>query len=390
MNYNWPIIRTINDILPTIKYRDEFIVAEREWGTVINYQVNYIDTFPRANTKDDALNLHYVLRRECRGIKFGLDGNILARPFHKFFNLNERSETADTNIDWNNPFKILQKLDGSMIHPILVDDTIFWCTKMGITDVADQAKSFAAKNAKYENFARDMIAKGITPLLEWCSRDQRIILDYSEDNLVLLALRNMITGEYINYNIMVNTALQYDIPIVDAFDGTFNGIAEFLEDVTDRENEEGYVLRFDTGHAVKVKNLWYCQLHKTKELLNFEKDVVGLVLRNTHDDAKSFMDQDNIDRLDKFADDLISNIKSTASELEWIVIEIRDNVGESQKKFAAGVMSNHNNVSGLLFNIDNGKDPYDTVIELILKNLGSSTRVDSVRHLFGDIYWRDY
>ena len=37
MNYEFPIIRNISDVLPAIHGRDEFVVAEKEGYTVINF-----------------------------------------------------------------------------------------------------------------------------------------------------------------------------------------------------------------------------------------------------------------------------------------------------------------------------------------------------------------
>ena len=39
MNYEFPTIRNISDVLPAIMGRDEFVVAEKEGYTVINYNV---------------------------------------------------------------------------------------------------------------------------------------------------------------------------------------------------------------------------------------------------------------------------------------------------------------------------------------------------------------
>lgn len=46
MNYEFPLIRNISDVLPAIAGRDEFVVAEKEGYTVINYNVMMGDTFP--------------------------------------------------------------------------------------------------------------------------------------------------------------------------------------------------------------------------------------------------------------------------------------------------------------------------------------------------------
>lgn len=389
MEYQWPIINTLDDILPAIEGRDEFVIAEREWGYVVNYFVNLIDTFPRTNTKDPALNERYAIRRECRGIKFGLDKKIIARPFHKFFNINERPETHDNLINWDDNFIILEKLDGSMVHPIHVDKLI-WCTKMGDTDVSKLAAAFVAENKKYEDIAMDLIGLNYLPLFEFCSRSQRIVIDYPEDNLVLLAVRHNITGEYMSYNTMVEVAAKHNIPVVQSFTGTFDGINKFLTDVITREGEEGYVIRFENGHAVKVKNVWYLQLHKTKELMSHEKDVWTLVLNNNHDDAKAFMEEDDQKNLDEFAEDLYTAITNKADELNWIVIAAKDNIGESKKKFAEFVLREHKDVSGLLFSIWDDKKPYDVVMNMIMKSLGSGPKLEKVRHLANGIKWEDY
>jgi hypothetical protein len=39
MNYDFPEIKTIQDVLPHIEGRDEFRVMDKDWYTVINYMV---------------------------------------------------------------------------------------------------------------------------------------------------------------------------------------------------------------------------------------------------------------------------------------------------------------------------------------------------------------
>jgi len=193
MNYDFPEIRTIDDVLPHIQGRDEFIVAERDFGTVINYAVSMADTFDMTGPDD----LGGAIRRECRGLKFYHNGEIAARPFVKFFNVGERDETQPHMIDMSLPHLIEEKRDGSMLHPMLVDGYIRWMTKMGITEVAMKAEEFVAKNTKYKDFAAWCINEKVTPIFEWTSPNNQIVLLYEEDQLTLLAIRHNITGEYL-------------------------------------------------------------------------------------------------------------------------------------------------------------------------------------------------
>lgn len=204
MHYKFPEIRTINDVLPHIEGREEFIVAEREGYTVINYAVSMEDTFPPVNVAGGSAKMRAErsltnrMRRECRGLIFYPDGRIMSRPFHKFFNIGEREETLPKNVNLTHSHVIFEKLDGSMIRPLLVDGHIRWGTKMGITEVAMQAETFVAKNKKYTDFAAWCIENNLTPCFEWCSLKQQIVIAYPEDKLVLLAVRHNITGEYLN------------------------------------------------------------------------------------------------------------------------------------------------------------------------------------------------
>lgn len=87
----------------------------------------------------------------------------------------------------------------SMITPIPVDGNIRWGTKMGVTDVALGAEEFVAKNPQYQELAKWCIQNKKTPIFEWVSRKQRIVIDYEEDNLILIAIRDNVTGEYMPY-----------------------------------------------------------------------------------------------------------------------------------------------------------------------------------------------
>ena len=204
MKYQFPYITHINDVLPAIQGRDEFLIAEREHYTVINYMVAMTDTFPEVRRKVGDTweeDCDAAIRRECRGLIFdNVTGEITRRPFHKFFNISEKDETQIINLDFNNNYDIYDKLDGSMVTAFEVrkgSGNIRFATKMGITEVAMQAEVFVAKHTKYMDFSKWCIENNLTPIFEWCSRKQRIVVDYPEDNLTLLAARHMITGEYI-------------------------------------------------------------------------------------------------------------------------------------------------------------------------------------------------
>lgn len=187
LSYEFPIINNISDVLPAIEGRDEFVVAVKEGYTVINYNVMMADTFD------------CPIRRECRGIIFDTaTGNIIRRPFHKFFNVNEREETQLNQLDFSKEHWIDTKLDGSMIAVFMHGGELIYGTKMVAPDFNELVKQFvAASDIDYDSFCRDVIEQGYTPIFEFMHPQKQIVIDYGKPALTLLAVRNMVTGEFL-------------------------------------------------------------------------------------------------------------------------------------------------------------------------------------------------
>lgn len=411
MTYKFPHITNISDVLPAIEGRDEFFVAEKEGYTVINYNVMMSDTFPDVETDFDEFSSSVdpniaKIRRECRGIIFdSKTGDIIRRPFHKFFNVNEREETQDHVIDLSRPHVILEKLDGSMIAPFIVTTDEFvekmdggyykkkmiWGTKMGATDVAKPVEEFVKNNPQYERFATSCIDNGVTPIFEWCSRKQRIVLDYKEDQLILTALRDMKTGEYAVFDSLNQYARYHSIPVVRAFDPQTD-MKAFLEYVRYLEDLEGFVVRFDDGHMLKLKCHWYLQIHKAKEAILQDRNIVELILDEKLDDIKAHLPTEDRDRLTQFENtinyDIARRVILIAMKLEYL----RDR-GIDRKTFAIDpkhsvgvdgfmrpiIFKNFDNdiISGLRI-VRIGED----VRNMIRNNLGRTAKYEAIRDVW--------
>lgn len=292
MFYKFPVIENINDVLPHIEGRPEFIVADRDDHIIINYAVAFADTFGPIESEGDAI------RRECRGMIFRKeDGRIVRRPFHKFFNVGEKEETQpDVIRAVLGKTTSLEKLDGSMISPYrLTDDLsdIRFGTKMGDTDVAKMIQPFLALNPQYVVFANAMIDSGFTPIFEFCSRSQRIVIDYPEDRLVLTAVRHMETGEYLQYGVMKKIGIDKGIEVVGTLD-----FDTFARDV------EGVVLRTFEGHMLKMKCESYVRIHKAKDKISVEKNAVAAILNNEIDDILPELAPEDQERIETLSADL--------------------------------------------------------------------------------------
>lgn len=281
MQYKFPVIRNISDVLPHLDGRKEFVVANRGDHIIINYAVAFADTFCPVTTLGDAI------RRECRGLIFrASDGQIIRRPYHKFFNVGEKEETDPKIIDELIDAVSLEKLDGSMIAPFRIGNEIRWGTKMGDTDVAKMVIPFLEQNPNYVQFARLCVEIGFTPIFEFCSRQQRIVVDYEVERLVLTAIRHMASGQYTEYEELVDFAKAWDLDVV--------GTLEFDKDAL---GVEGVVIRLSDGHMAKMKAESYMRIHRAKDKITVEKNAVDAILNNEIDDLLPELGQEDRDRV---------------------------------------------------------------------------------------------
>jgi RNA ligase len=385
MNYDFPQITHIDDVLPYIKDREEFRVMEKDWYTVVNYAVGFEDTF----TLNPGETEHFMkIRRECRGLIFETSTGILvSRPYHKFFNVGEKPETQLNKVNLYEPHVVLEKLDGSMIRPIPTPEGFRLATKAGITDVAMNAEVFVADKPNYNTFIRKCIQKGTTPIFEWVSRKNRIVVDYPEDNLILTGMRYNDTGKYVDYQIMSDYATAWNIPVVKAVNGlAVQNIDLFVKQVREWDDGEGIVLRFDTGHMVKVKADDYVLRHKSKDAINQEKNVLQTILDDSVDDLIPLLTPEDAQRVEAFQNAFWMALEDVGMEIHDTYKQI--DRGQDQKEYATlAVPSVIPQYQPFMFKLRKGIPVRDLLIEQIGKSLGSQTKIDQIRWMFGDLNW---
>jgi RNA ligase len=380
MNYQFPVINNISQVLPLIKDKPEFIVAVKDGGyTVVNYVVQTAETFPPVVTESDAM------LRELRGMIFNTaTGEVLARRLHKFFNVNERDETQVQKIDFSQPHVILEKLDGSMITPVWTEQGLRWGTKMGVTQVALPVEEFLVGLPQYEALAHECRESDVTPIFEWTSRKQRIVIDYPEDQLVLIAVRRNSTGKYKSHKLMQQCGEKFNIPVVKAYEGNVQNMHELIEQTGPMVGCEGFVVRFNTGHMIKVKAEDYIRKHSAKDMIGREKNIIELLVTEKLDDVKAFLDAADLERIQDFELKFWRGVNVTAHKL----VELRCSfpMEIDRKTYAVDfVQKQEPQYSRFLYamhNLQPGDNTFAMVKDAIASSCGTQARVDDVRWMF--------
>ena len=270
------------------------------------------------------------IRTQFRGICFDKKtGECVRLPFHKFFNY---GEIPDQEFDFNAPFYAMTKLDGSLVAPYLVGERLIWGTKSGETEMSNEIVDVLSELPYWDrlfDFVLYSYSEGFTPLFEYVSPSNRIVLKYDKPDIVLIGWRRIEDGKYATPGVLQYLAEHYGIPVVSyqKFDND-----SILTDVKDWEESEGVVL-FQNQNFMKVKSLWYVQLHKNKELIEQEKNVVELIVDDNIDDVLPLLQEDQKADLLSFVDDFWDAINKTAQNFTTFVSLNHFNY-ETRKEYA--------------------------------------------------------
>ncbi|MEQ8824053.1 MAG: RNA ligase [Filomicrobium sp.] len=358
------MINTIDDVLPQINTDNGICVSKRTNYTVIDY------VFVTKETFDTDMAL------QCRGLKFDLDGRIIGRPFHKFFNMYEKEDPS--SVDWSRPHTILEKLDGTMIHPVMLGSEMVFMTRMGITSHAERAMALASPQVVA--LCRDLLAAGLTPMFEYTGPENRVVVLYESSRLTLLAVRETITGRYLPYAELARIATKHDVPVAQSH-GTIENIAEFIADGRALRDVEGYVIAFDDGHRVKLKADGYVLRHRALSHVHLEKNVLNWVLTGAVDDVIPLLSPKAAERVLEYQSLVEEAISQQTAKVQNFY---EDNRCLDRKDYAlAAAQTLPKHLRSAAFIALDGRSARDGVHGHLAWAAHSQPRIDQVREFYG-------
>lgn len=183
---------------------------------------------------------------QTRGLILDGSMNVVARPFGKFFNLEEH--TPD-QIPFES-FEVFEKLDGSLGILYWVGESPFIATRGSF--VSSQAiHATELLHRKYSHLFPS-IDRDKTYLFEIIYPENRIVVNYGEtDDIFLLTIIDNQTG--------TESIRDIGFPVVRRYDG----IKDYQQlRALKTANAEGFVVLFESGFRVKVKFEEYVRLHR--------------------------------------------------------------------------------------------------------------------------------
>jgi RNA ligase len=291
-----------------------------------------------------------------RGLVTDNKGNVVAKPFTKFFNIEEGKHTPTPD------FEVFEKMDGSLGIMFKYNGEMVCATRGSFT--SDQSKWMTNFALKY-NY-QDIIVDGFTYLFEIIYPENRIVVDYNgKERLVLLGIVNTKTGEELPYN-----ELFEGFDVVKKYDGV-RDYSELKSKV--EQNAEGFVVRFSNGDRMKIKGEEYLRLHKI--MTNISTTGIWEHLSTGGDINELLKD---------VPDEFYKKVKEYADLLKYGYYQVSEHCGKAhnyfrygkygdreveptKKEFAHHVLTHgHPPYRAVMFAMWDGK-PYDKLIWNVIK-----------------------
>lgn len=237
---------------------------------------------------------------QCRGLVTDDNGNVVARPFRKFFNIEEGKHTPTSEFD------VYEKMDGSLIIVFWYDGG--WVVASRGSFTSEQA--VAASKIFFDELDHNF-SIGITYLFEFTADWNRIVVDYGKgENLTLLGAIRTDDGVEATWEQLKMIGDGANCDVVKKYDGVsdYSKLKGMIAD-----NAEGFVIRFSNGDRMKIKGEEYLRLHKI--MTNVSTTAIWEVLSSggSMEDLLKDVPDEFYDKIKEYEDLILDSYWSVAN-----------------------------------------------------------------------------
>ena len=264
---------------------------------------------------------------EMRGLTFVFneDGSLFNRYvlLEKFFNLNQVPDSLYSVVK-NYKIKFVNnKEDGSIASFIkLPNGKIIGKSKMGFdNDQADGINRVYKTNKEVKSLVDWSLDNNIVPVFEYVAPNNRIVLRYPSEELILLRLRDNVTGKHIDIRDHLDKVGSIR---VSPFEDEIKDLDQLIELTATQVDKEGSIVTCEDEMGrdffFKLKTPWYMSLHGllTDDLYR-EHIIIGYILDDKIDDILGQIPEDEKEahiRINKIVDIVKKSISDKVSEIE--------------------------------------------------------------------------
>ena len=183
---------------------------------------------------------------ELRGLCVADDGTVFP-AMHKFFNCGEHEQYS---CNTSTKFRVYGKVDGSLIMAFKYNGKLYTKTRKEF----NSWQAVAAKEFLVTKSLDKQMEQGKVYLFEYVSPKNKKVIEYTQENLVLLATRNIFDFSY-------TFPEGIDWPgkkVTQLGNYLYRELKEYVDDTVNFEGWVGWSRNADLYHTVRqVKTKWY-------------------------------------------------------------------------------------------------------------------------------------
>lgn len=296
-------------------YESKFVI-EGYPISVFNYRLAQYSDFTTPLPERPEVNAY-----EMRGLTFvfNKDGSLYKRflLLEKFFNLNQVPESMYSVVKNYKVKFINNKEDGSIASYIqLPNGRVIGKSKMGFDNEQSNGINRIYKSRQDVKVFVDWCLKNeITPIFEYVSPANRIVLRYLEEDLILLRMRNNKTGKHLEIK---NYLDQIATIRIAPFEDDYKDLDHLIEVTAKQVDKEGVIVQTEDEYGkdkfFKIKTPWYIERHGllTNDLYR-EHIIIGYILDDKIDDILGQVPEDEKEAHERI-NKIIKVIKRTLNE----------------------------------------------------------------------------
>jgi T4 RnlA family RNA ligase len=310
----------------------------------------------------------HVKAHEMRGLTFvfNKDGSLFNRYvlLEKFFNLNQVPDSLYSVVK-NYKIKFINnKEDGSIASFVkLPNGKIVGKSKMGFdNDQADGINRVYKTNSEVKSFVDWCLVNEIVPIFEYVAPNNRIVLRYPSEELILLRLRDNKTGKHIDIRDHLDKIGSIRVA---PFEDDVKDLDHLIELTATQVDKEGSIVtcedEFGRDFFFKIKTPWYVSLHGllTDDIYK-ENIIIKNILDDKIDDILGQIPEDQIETHDRI-NKIITIVKKEVDKKSKSIQESYKkliNLNFDRKTYAINYRKTDLNF-GYVMAMFKGQDPYD-------------------------------
>jgi hypothetical protein len=293
---------------------------------------------------------------------------VLAYPMKRFFN---HGQGSAAEINWHDPkLAVLEKLDGTLCIVYWDSFTNQWCVATRSVPEADLImdnglytfrtlfeKAFLETvGVPFEDFNKSL-NKNFTYCFELTTPYNRIVVEYKNCGVTLLAVRSMLTHLEMNPHTTLLADCLKNVPVVQAH--TYSSVQELVDWVSTLNpmEHEGVVVRDGEFNRIKVKNAAYVAYNKVRDALaTSPRNMVELILAEKDDDVIPMLPEEIVKNLQVIKAGIQKVIMKYDSVYYLIMLNLKALGEKGNKKEFALLVQNHKDMwSAPFFQMFDGK-----------------------------------